>query len=189
MWEGSPERSPDPVEEPRAYQRSLLGLLGEDDPAGVQAETPAALRRLLEEAGADRGARPAPKEWSVLGCVGHVLDAEIVMSGRYRFVLAHHEPPLIGYDQDLWVERLHDDDEDPAPMLALFEALRSTNLDLWRRTPVEDRERVGMHAERGPESYGLAFRMIAGHDRFHLAQAERALVLVQRGRRQASPPG
>jgi len=32
-----------------------------------------------------------------------------------------------------------------------------------------------VHAERGPESYGLLFTMITGHDRFHLAQAERAL--------------
>ncbi|MGQ0670957.1 MAG: transposase [Actinomycetota bacterium] len=31
------------------------------------------------------------------------------------------------------------------------------------------------HAERGPESYELLFRMIAGHDRNHLAQARPAL--------------
>jgi hypothetical protein len=37
---------------------------------------------------------------------------------------------------------------------------------------------VGLHAERGPESFDLLFRMIAGHDRFHLAQARRALDVV-----------
>jgi hypothetical protein len=36
-----------------------------------------------------------------------------------------------------------------------------------------------MHQERGPESYDLAFRMIAGHDRLHVAQAERALAEVR----------
>jgi hypothetical protein len=35
-----------------------------------------------------------------------------------------------------------------------------------------------VHAERGPESYELTFRLIAGHDRFHLAQARRALAAV-----------
>ncbi len=35
-----------------------------------------------------------------------------------------------------------------------------------------------MHAERGPESFDLCFRMLAGHDRFHLAQAKRALEAV-----------
>jgi hypothetical protein len=34
---------------------------------------------------------------------------------------------------------------------------------------------VGLHAERGPESYELTFRLLAGHDRFHLGQARRAL--------------
>jgi hypothetical protein len=37
---------------------------------------------------------------------------------------------------------------------------------------------VGIHAERGRESFDLLFRMLAGHDRFHLAQARRALDAV-----------
>ena len=51
-------------------------------------------------------------------------DAEIVMAGRYRFVLAHDEPPLIGYDQDLWVDRLHHQQAGPSELLDLFAALR-----------------------------------------------------------------
>jgi hypothetical protein len=45
---------------------------------------------------------------------------------------------------------------------------------------VADRDRVGIHRERGPESYGLIVRLGAGHDRFHIAQAERALAAVRR---------
>jgi hypothetical protein len=45
---------------------------------------------------------------------------------------------------------------------------------------VADRERFGVHRERGPESYALTFTLIAGHDRFHLAQARRALAAVAR---------
>ena len=105
-----------------------------------------------------------------------MTDAEVVMSARYRWVLAEDGPPLIGYDQDAWVDRLHDDEEESAEsLLALFEALRTANLALWATTSAEDRARVGRHAERGPESLDLAFRMIAGHDRFHLAQAADAL--------------
>jgi len=176
------QRSPDPVQDPKAYQQHLLSLLGDDDPAEVQAATPAALRRLVDDAGDDLWIRPEPAEWAVLGCIAHVADAELVMAGRYRWVLAHDEPPLDPYDQDLWVERLHDDNDDPEPMLALFDAVRTANLELWRRTPAEWRSRTGIHAERGPESYELAFRMIAGHDRFHIAQAERAMMRVREGR-------
>jgi DinB superfamily len=167
--------SPDPITEPTAYQEYLLGLLGDDDAAVVQEQTPVALHALLAEAGDDAATRPEPGEWSVLGCLAHLADAELVMSARYRFVLAHDEPPLIGYDQDLWVDRLHGDRSEAAELLALFEPLRRANVALWRRTTEADRARVGMHAERGPESLDLSFRMIAGHDRFHLAQARRAL--------------
>jgi len=167
--------SPDPIQDPQGYQRHLLGLLGVDDPAAVQAETPPALRALAAEAGADLHAPPADGEWSVFGCLAHVADAELVMSTRYRFMLAHDEPPLIGYDQDLWVDALHPDGGEPAPLLELFACLRGANLALWASTTEAERARAGLHEERGPESLDLSFRMISGHDRFHLAQARAAL--------------
>jgi len=105
--------SPDPVTDPSGYQRHLLGLLGDDDPAEVQAATTDAWRVLVEQAGAHLRERPEPAEWSVLECLGHAADAEIVYSGRYRWIIAHDQPPLIGYDQDLWVDRLHHGDDDP----------------------------------------------------------------------------
>jgi hypothetical protein len=172
---------PDPIGDPTGYQQHLLSLLGGDDPATVQAATPANLRLLIERAGSYLWARPEPAEWSVFECIAHVTDAEIVMAGRYRFVLAHDEPPLIGYDQDLWVDRLHSEHDDASETIGLFESLRAANIALWSRTSDVDRSRVGMHAERGPESFDLAFRMIAGHDRFHVGQAERALEQVRGG--------
>jgi hypothetical protein len=172
--------SPDPIDDPSAYQQHLLGLLGDDDPADVQAASAAAWRALVAEAEHAVAQRPEPDEWSVLECLGHAHDAEIVYSGRYRWILAHDEPPLIGYDQDLWVIRLNHNDDDPDELLEVFEALRAANLALWGRTSEQDKKRVGMHAERGPESFDLSFRLIAGHDRFHLAQAGRAIEALAR---------
>jgi len=171
--------SPDPVADPSGYVRLILGLLGDDDPAEVQAGTPSAWRRLVQDAGDQVAERPEPGEWSVLECLVHAVDAEIVSAGRYRWIIAHDEPPLIGYDQDLWVERLRHGEDGPAELLALFEALRSANLSLWRRTTAEERARIGVHDERGRESLDLVFRLIAGHDRFHQAQARRALDAVR----------
>lgn len=77
------------------------------------------------------------------------------------------------------VERLRHGEDDAAELLGLFEVLRGANLSLWRRTSAEERARVGVHAERGRESLDIVFRLIAGHDRFHLAQAGRALDAVR----------
>lgn len=174
--------SPDPVREAAAYQQLLITLLGNDDPARVQEGTPEAVRGLMRDAGGDLRRRPAPKEWSVLELVGHLHDAEIVMAGRYRWAISEDRPPLIGYDQDLWVERLRHNQDDPEQMLAVFQAVRTANLALWRRATLEDRGRVVMHAERGPESYDLMFRMIAGHDRFHLNQMRDTIAALTRSR-------
>ena len=173
--------SPDPVTQAKAYQQSLLAALGDDDPADAQATTPDRIRRLIAAAGPDLRTKPAPREWSVLECIGHVTDAETVMSARYRWVLAHDEPELVGYDQDLWVDGLRHNADDPAELLAVFEALRTANLALWRRSSPEQRARVGLHRERGPESYELMFRLLGGHDRVHLDQADRALAAVRAG--------
>ena len=169
---------PDPIAEAAAYQDYLLAALGDDDPADVQGATPTIMREIVDAAGSHLRTRPAPDEWSVIECLGHIVDAEVVYSGRYRWTIAHDEPEMIGYDQDRWVARLRHVDDDLEELLAFFGAMRTANLALWRRSTDAERARVGCHRERGPESLGLSFRLIAGHDRIHLAQARSALAAV-----------
>jgi hypothetical protein len=144
--------------------------------------TEALLRSVLNDAASDLRERPAPAEWSVLELLGHLVDAETVMSGRFRWTVSQDEPPLLGYDQDLWVARLRHNDGQPDDLLAVFSALRAANLQLWRRSSADDRQRVAIHAERGPESYEMMFRMLAGHDRFHLNQMRDTLRQLRAGR-------
>ena len=169
---------PDPVADAAAYQASLLAALGEDDPAEVQVGTVDAIRALIAEAGSDLRTRPEPGEWSVLECVGHITDSELIAAARVRWILAEDEPDIVGYDQALWVAALEHNEDDPSRLVATFAALRDANLDLWARRSLADRERIGRHRERGAESYDMTFRLAAGHDRIHLAQARRALAAV-----------
>jgi DinB superfamily len=170
----------DPVSDPQAYQRMILGVLGDRDPYQVQMATPQRLSDLVSESGDALRRRPAEHEWSVLQLIGHLSDGEIVNTARYRWIIAEDTPPLPGYDQDLWVSALHDDD-DPETLLLLFSTLRSANLRLWRSAKEEQRQRVGMHSERGPESFELLFKLIAGHDLFHIEQMRRTLAAVRGG--------
>jgi hypothetical protein len=162
-----------------AYRRPVIEMLGGDDPLDVQASEVAAWRELIDRADGDLRARPAEGEWSVLECLGHMADSELVTSARYRWVLAENEPPLQGWDQVAWAARFEHNHNDPATLLDLFAALRHANVALWQRTPSTDRSRSGIHAERGRESFELLFRLQAGHGRVHRAQAERALAEVR----------
>lgn len=169
------DREVDPVTDPGEYQALIAGLVGDRDPAEVQAELIGELRSVVREAGPHLRTRPAPHEWSILELLGHLVDAEVVSTARYRWILAQDEPQLIGYDQDRWVERMNHQEADPDDLLSLLGPLRSSNLDLWSRSSEAERARVGIHAERGPESLDLMFRLIAGHGLYHLAQMRRTL--------------
>jgi hypothetical protein len=165
-----------------AYRRPALDALGEDDPAVVQETESELWRRLIEQAGAHLRTRPEEGEWSVLQCLGHIADSELITSARYRWVLSEDQPALLGFDQNAWAARPDRAADDPALLLEVFGVLRRANVALWRRVPIADRGRVGLHAERGPESFELLFRLQAGHGRLHRAQAERALAQVRRPR-------
>jgi DinB family protein len=169
----------DPVNEPDAYRRFLLEALGDRDPAEVLAEGPAAARRLVADAGERLRTRPEPTEWSVNELLAHLADAELIIAARLRWIAAEDQPDIAPYDQDLWVSELRQVDEDPEVLLGVYEANRRWNLAFWERLPVAERARVGLHRERGPESVELTFRLAAGHDLVHLAQARRALEAVR----------
>lgn len=158
----------DPVADPQGYQREMLALLGGQDPASVLAATVDAWRR--ETAGLTTEqleSRPAPGEWSVADLLGHLFDSEVAFAWRGRSILAQDRPPLIGYDQDAWANL----PRPPFPqLLDAFAALRATNLDLVRRTPEADWERIGDHTERGPISFRTFVQTTAGHDLAHLRQ-------------------
>jgi uncharacterized damage-inducible protein DinB len=168
----------DPVQQPREYQEMVLTYLGDRDPAEVYQEVPDRIEALVAEAGDHLRTRPGQGEWSVLEVLGHIVDGEVATAARLRWVLAEDEPPLPGYDQERWVERLRHNEDDPAELLALLKVLRRSTLDLWRRSSPEERQRVGLHAERGPESVDLIFRLVAGHGVLHLGQIEETLEAV-----------
>lgn len=165
----------DPVAAGKEYRDTLLNLLGDEDPTEVIQSLPDEVEALVREAGGHLRTRPEPGEWSVIELLGHLVDAELVVAGRLRWILANDEPPLMAYDQDLWVERLLHVDEDPNELLALWRALIRSHVRLWSRTPEPDRARVGMHAERGAESFDVTYRMLAGHGLLHLEQMRRTL--------------
>lgn len=156
-----------------AYVKAVLELLGAKDPVAVLEQTEAELRQALAGLTPRQVAqREAPDKWSVRHVVQHLADSELVWGYRLRMVLAQDRPPLTGYDQDAWAERLGYDYAD-ARALEEFAILRDSNLRLLRRATARDLDRVGVHAERGEESVRHMMRLYAGHDILHLRQIDR----------------
>ena len=167
---------PDPVEDPEGYQKALLDLLGDQDPEALLAQTPERIAELTRDLELDvLQKRPEPEEWSAEEILGHLFDAEVVYSFRWRFTLAESDPKYPGYNQDEWIKL-------PRPsfpeLLGAFASLRRANVWLMEETPSDQWGKDGIHAERGSEPFGVSVQVVAGHDIAHLKQLEQTLVTV-----------
>lgn len=170
-------RSPDEAD---SYVRALHDLVGDRDPMEVLRDTPGHLRSAVEELSEEALAAPeAPGKWSIRHVVRHLTDSEIVWAYRLRMVMAQDRPPLTGYDQDAWAERLGYDETSMEETLEELEVLRGGNLRLLERASEEDLDRVGVHGERGEETLRDMIPLYAGHDLVHLRQIERIRSTVE----------
>ena len=162
------------LEHARAYVAAILELLGDKDPLTVLSATPAALARIVDTTPLDVLSLPEGRgKWSMRHVLAHLADSDLVWGWRLRLILAQDRPPLTGYDQDAWANRLGYADSDPRDSVAMFSILRKTNLRLIERASPDDLQRVGVHVERGEESLAHHLKLYAGHDILHLNQLER----------------
>src|SRR5262245_43829689 len=115
------------------YRDRILGYLGNRDPMRVQAATPARLERLTRHAPPRVLARrPAPEKWSIVEIVAHLADAELAMGWRLRNMLATPGVRLQWWDEHLWSEKCCYKRMSPRRSVAMFRALRESNLALLR---------------------------------------------------------
>ena len=164
-------RAPDQA---AAYVRSILDLLGEQDPLAVQQRLAEDLRRALAGLRDDQLRRPeAPGKWSIFDVVCHLADSEVVFGWRLRLVIAQDRPTITGFDQDAWSARVRGAYSDAWSAIQQIAVLREGHLRLLRSLAPADWERIGLHAERGPESVRLMAQLYAGHDLVHLRQIAR----------------
>lgn len=167
-------RSVDSPEERSQYARAVLDLVGGSDPMTVLRQTPSAAEAAVAGLLPEQLRRPeAPGKWSIAQVLQHLADSDLVWGWRMRLILAQDRPPLTGYDQDLWADRLHYEDADPGEALETLRVLRRGNLGLLARATPQDRQRVGVHSERGDESVEYLCGLYAGHDLLHLRQLDR----------------
>lgn len=161
-------------EQSGAYTAAILGLVGDAEPLAILRRTTADLQAAIAGLRDEQLSMPeAPGKWSIRQVLRHLADSEIVLAWRLRMILAHEQPPLPGYDQDLWAERLGYETADVTESLEEFAALRRGHVRLLDRASPQELDRYGVHAERGNESVAHLMRMYAGHDTLHLRQIAR----------------
>src|SRR5205085_7465700 len=153
---------------------AVLGLVGNATPLDILSGTESRLRALTDGLSPKQLAtREAPDKWSINHVLRHLADSEIVWGWRMRMALAHDRPPITGYDQDAWADKLGYGEADAEESIREFGVLRAGNLRLLKNASPADMARVGVHAERGEESVAHMMKLYAGHDILHLNQIAR----------------
>jgi DinB superfamily len=171
------------------YVQRIQSKIQGKDPLQVQAATAKKLEQLLKRAAPSKlRKRPTPDKWSVAEILAHLSETEIVTGWRLRTILSSPGAHIQPYDQDAWAAEGQYAKREPRRSLERFRVLREANLELLKSLNVEQRKRIGLHAERGEESIERLVLLIAGHDINHIEQIE-AIVAISppvTGRRSAT---
>ena len=150
----------------------------------VMAALAAAPRRLAARIRRARGSslrrRPAPREWSVVEVLAHLLDVEIALSFRVRKAAAEPGSVLTPWDQERWTPGLRHQRAEPRGTLAAFAALRADTVALLRRLTPAQRRAVARHPEYGRLRVDQMVAHVAEHDLNHLQQIQTTLKALAR---------
>ena len=158
------------------YKARLASYVEGKDPIAMQAEAPGTLARLIEGvAQAELCRRPAPGKWSVTEILAHLAEDELSSSWRYRQMLEHDAPTLLGFDQDLWARVGDYPSWSPQDALQMYRLLREANLRMFAQLTPEQWQRHGEHSERGKITVHELCRHMAAHDMNHIEQVRAIL--------------
>jgi DinB family protein len=116
--------------------------------------------------------RPAPDEWCVNECIGHLIEAERRgFSGRIRIILEGDEPRLEAWDAAEVARARGDCERSTQELVGEFQSLRRESLDLVRSLKPEHLQRGGIHPEVARVSVDELLHEWVHHDGNHLRQA------------------
>ena len=152
----------------RAYTEAVLNLLGTKEPLVVLDELLPFLESEISHLPEQMLRRPEkPGKWSIIEVVQHLADSELVWAYRLRMVIAHDQPEITGYDQDLWAKNLNYREVRYQHAIEQLRVLRALNLRLIASLSVSQLQKYGVHNERGKESVAHMLKLYAVHDLVH----------------------
>ena len=116
---------------------------------------------------------PAPGEWCVKECLGHLTEADRRgFNGRIRRILAESEPFLASWDQAQVERERQDCRRSAADLLAEFDLLRADSVALLNGLSDVDLQRGGTHATVGYVRVVDLIHEWVHHDRNHVRQLQ-----------------
>jgi hypothetical protein len=122
----------------------------------------------------DLDRHPPDGTWSARQVVHHLADSEMTSALRVRRLLAEEDPAIVGYDEELWSQRVYYD-RPIGPSLDAFGAARASTAAILERMTGSEWQRGGRHSEIGRYTPEIWLEIYAQHGHDHADQIRRAL--------------
>lgn len=149
------------------YFEKYLALVPEEDILGALesqiGDTVSLLRGVSEE---QANTRHPPYTWSVKEVVGHLMDGERIFGYRALRFARGDATPLPGFDEKEYASVAQFDRCRLGDLLSEFEAVRRSNVWLFRNLPPEAWPRSGVAFNNSVSVRALAY-ILVGHARHH----------------------
>ena len=149
------------------FYAGYVQLVPEEPVAALEAQARKTQALLAGVSDAQAGHRYAEGKWTVRDVVGHMGDAERVMSYRAMRIARGDATPLHGFDENAYVAVAGADRRPIAELAAELAAVRNATLALFRGLDAEAWRRRGA-ANGNPVSVRALAHIIAGHERHHV---------------------
>jgi hypothetical protein len=163
---------PDPSAHDPYYSRYISLVSGSDviGALATQIQTTLEMLRAIPE---ERGSsRYAPGKWTIRQVVGHLADAERILSYRALRISRNDKRPIEGFEQDDYVQCGPFEHCELAGLVDEFAQIRAATLSLFRHLDGEAWTRSGTANNAQVTVRALAW-IIAGHELHHRAILER----------------
>lgn len=110
--------------------------------------------------------RYADAKWSVREVINHMMDAERVFAYRALTFSRNDSTELPGFDENSWAPQANADGRSLAELIAEYENLRTSTIDLFNSFSDDMLSRSGIASGIKMDVMTLGF-LIAGHEQHH----------------------
>ncbi len=122
--------------------------------------------------------RPANGKWTIHENIVHLADSEANSYIRCRRLIAEPGSAVLGYDQEIWTEKLDYHQQNVDDALELFRLLRKKSYDLIKNLPDEVWNNTIEHSENGTMTFEDWLRSYENHT--HIGSMRRVYEAWQR---------
>lgn len=152
---------PQPGEYNPYYDQYISLVKSDDILSALEKQAPETIA-LLKTAAAKADFRYAPGKWSVKEVLGHVNDAERIMTYRALRIARGDKTPIEGFEQDDYIRDGNFGQRTLADLLEEFASIRKATLTFFRHLDTESAARRGTANKNEITARALPF-IIAGH--------------------------